>query len=397
MMILGKKGTSHTEEAVLARIDRRRIISILQGLVKLPSINPPGEELAVARFGETEMTRIGLNVALDEYQPNRPNVYGVLRGSGSTGLVLTGHLDVVPVGQGWTMDPFGGVLKDGKVYGRGATDMKGGCAAMIAAAEAIAATDPHLNGTLEVALVVEEEETGKGTAHLLRNGPRWNWAIVGEPTELKVVIAHKGDVYYEIKTIGREAHSSRPEQGTNAIYKTSRIIDAIEQFCSELKKKKHPRLGSPTISVGTVIGGSSTCVVPGACAITVDRRTIPGESAITGREELEAIIRRLQKTDPDLNATVRVVMEADPMEVSEDQQLVRCLRESTKLVTGSDSGVDTKQGCTDARFFASRNVPVAVFGPGSSFQAHIADEYVEVNQVVDAAKIYALTALRLLE
>jgi len=344
------------------------------------------------------MTQAGVEARLEDVHPARPNVYCVLRGSEDTPiLMLNGHTDVVPAGEGWTTDPFGGAIESDRLYGRGAADMKGGLAAMMVAMKSLAFAKVGLRGTLIFSAVVDEEQAESGTRRMLESGIKSDFAVVGEPTNLRVASASKGDVYYEITTTGRSAHSSTPGLGTNAISKMADIIEAINGLSKELEAKKHELLGFPTHSVGTIEGGTATNVVPSICRVTVDRRTLPGESGADGKAELESLIERLRKKDPKLRAEVRTLMEASPMEVPSDHPFVQTAREAVRHVLGSDRGLVGLSGATDAQLLYNLSkIPSVILGPGELSQAHQPDENVSLSEVAEAAKIYTRLALSLL-
>jgi acetylornithine deacetylase/succinyl-diaminopimelate desuccinylase family protein len=378
-------------------VDSEELTSLAQDIVRIPSVY--GDEEKVALFLANKFKQWGFEVTVDEVLPRRPNVYAVLRGkSESPTLMYNGHMDVVPPGDGWTEDPYSGLLRGGRLYGRGAADMKGPLASMMIAANALKRAQVELKGDLVITAVVGEEENQKGTLQVADRKMRADFAVVGEPTELKVCIAHKGDVTYEITTAGKAAHASVLHQGMNAIYKMRRIIEAIEKFSVELEaRRSHPLLGTATISVGTIEGGTISSAVPAFCKIMVDRRTLPDEGGEKGKAELEGLVEKLRRDDSDLVAHVKTVVDALPMEIPEDHDLVRTIRRAAKEILGEDPEVQGVPYTTDGGILANRSkIPTLVFGPGDIGQAHRPDESIPVEEMFAAAKIYALTALHLL-
>jgi len=306
-------------------------------------------------------------------------------------------LDVVPEGRGWSFDPFGGQVEDGKLYGRGAADMKGGLAAMLIAAKAIKDSNLELSGELVITCVVDEEETGKGTRHALTKHITADYAIVGEPTSLMVATASKGDINFEIRTIGKAAHSSRPYEGVNAIHKMAKIIHHIEVHNEQLKAISHPLLGHPTISVDFIEGGTTPWIVPENCRIIVDRRTLPGENAETTRRELELLINRIREKDPELITEIRCSQDASASEISQNEKIVQVVHEEISRILRKDAEIVGLSATTDARFLINdAKIPTVIFGPGDISRAHKPDEYVDLNEVQLAAQTYARVALRLL-
>jgi len=376
------------------------VIELTRQLIKIPSENPPGKEEEISEFIAEKMRSIGLNVRIHEYKPGRPSVVGLLQGEKEEPILMfNGHTDTVPVGDEsvWSINPFDADVKDGKIYGRGASDMKAALAAMISAAEMILKEDVKLKGTLIISCVADEEVTGFGTRDLLDRGYKANFAVVGEPTELKVQIAHKGSVRFRIITKGKAAHASMPHEGLNAIYKMSKVCLALEDLSRQLKKKKHPLLGSPTINVGTIKGGLKTNIVPDRCEITLDRRLIPGEKLENVKFEIDKILTSLKSQNHKFQAESEIIFVARPSETSADEPIVRVAREAVKEVTGKDPGVTGFTATCDMHFLVNQGgIPTVILGPGSLNQAHTTDEYVEAQQVLDAAKIYALMAHKIL-
>jgi succinyl-diaminopimelate desuccinylase len=305
-------------------------------------------------------------------------------------------MDVVPVGSGWTTDAYGGTVVGDRFFGRGSADMKGGLAAMVLAATIVQRLGFRLRGDLLVTAVVDEEVSSKGIKHYMETRRAGDFAIVGEPTELALCTAQKGQITYELTALGRSAHSSIPSEGINAISKMFKIIKEIEEYSSTLTEKKHRLLGSPTTNVGTISGGTSACSVPPSCTITVDRRTLPGETLQSIDAEFHAIVERQSRNDKEFRATVKRFFALGPMETSDDELIVRALRQTCKELLSFDPGIHGFVATCDAGQLCTR-VPTVIFGPGSLSQAHRPDEYVSIKQVLDAAFVYAGTAIVLLK
>jgi acetylornithine deacetylase/succinyl-diaminopimelate desuccinylase family protein len=384
----------------LRKIKMEKVIALTRELIKIPSENPPGNERAVAEFIAEKLSNIGFSVMSYDYKPRRPNVVGLLPGLEKKPILMfNGHTDTVPVGEKslWTADPFGAEIRNGKIYGRGASDMKAALAAMISAAEAIVKAGVKLNGTLIISCVADEEVTGFGTKSLIDRGYRANFAVIGEPTELKVQIAHKGVLRVRITTKGKAAHASVPHKGINAIYKMSKACLALEKISSQLMTKRHSLLGSPTITVSTIKGGLAMNVVPDRCEITIDRRLIPGENPENVKFEIDELLSSLKKDDPQFQVESEIIHILEPSETSADELIVRVAREAVAQITGKDPGATGFPATCDMRFLVNQaKIPTIILGPGSLRQAHVVDEYVECQQVFDAAKIFALIILKLL-
>ena len=384
------------ETRVAKAVDADQVIRLTQQLVTRASVT--GDEAAVATYIADVLKGMGLSVECRETMPGRPNVIGVLAGppDGRT-ILLNGHMDVVPPGEGWTCDPFGGLLAEGRIYGRGATDMKGGLAAMIGAISAIQRAGTRLGGTVLLTAVVGEEQDQIGTRTLVEGGLQADFALVGEPTQLVPVIAHKGDLCYRIRVQGKTAHSSAPRLGINAIDKMTDILVALRSLAAELQHKKHAHLGSPMLSVCTVEGGTDTCVVPGSCAITVDRRLLPNETAEEADGEFQRLLDRLQAIDTQLTCSVKRFTTALPMETSPDSEIAKAAHRASTAVLGYEPQFACMHSTTDASWLVNAaKIPTVIIGPGNEAQAHQADEFVEVEQVTKGAQVMALVIVDLL-
>jgi acetylornithine deacetylase/succinyl-diaminopimelate desuccinylase-like protein len=276
--------------------------------------------------------------------------------------------------------------------------MKGGLAAMIMAVKALKASGLEVGGKVLLTAVVGEEADQAGTRSLVEEGIAADCAIITEPTDLKPVIAHKGDLYYRLTTIGRAAHSSMPHLGVNAIEKMYTVISALDEIRAGLTEKSHPLLGHPTLSVGTIEGGLDTCVVPSRCTITVDRRVIPGEPIAEADRELEELLGRLRAGDPQLQVELSRFMTAPAMEISPEEQVAATVRQAIEAVTGRDPGFHGLAGTCDANYLVNvARIPTVIFGPGSVSLAHQPDEYVEISELVQATQILALALADLLQ
>jgi acetylornithine deacetylase/succinyl-diaminopimelate desuccinylase-like protein len=289
-----------------------------------------------------------------------------------------------------TIEPFSPLVKGGLVHGRGSCDMKGPMAAMISASMAIASAKRRLAGDLVFAGVVDEEYKSLGTSTLIKRF-KTNAAIVGEPTAMDIAIAHKGYAWLEIETIGKRAHGSIPERGIDAIEKMGKIIAALEKVREQHSLKKHPLVGAPKIHTSSIEGGSDWSTTPANCILRVERRLIPGEGPRDAIRELRQIVASCSKRDKKLRAKVRLIHQADPMEV-EKAPHIRLLRENVRRFRGRGLIVGVPYW-TDASILVNQaRIPSCLFGPGDIAVAHSSDEYIAQNDVLRAAHIYAETA-----
>jgi acetylornithine deacetylase len=367
---------------------------LLADLVTLPSVNPMGRPLAGGEFLEGRVTAylesffrdLGVPHERQAVAPGRDNIVArwPARPSRRT-LLFEAHQDTVPVDQ-MTIPPFGARIENGRLFGRGACDVKGGLAAMLAAFARVVRERPAEAAGLVMACSVDEEHTGLGVQELVRRGVGADLAVVAEPTGLEIVNAHKGLVRWHLITRGRSCHSSRPEEGVNAIYRMAGLLVAVEQYAEWLRTSPADTvLGPPTLSVGRIEGGSSVNTVPDFCRVEIDRRLIPGEDASAAPGQLAAY----------LNRGVGVAI---PFEFSNPWACAPALGRdgSGGLVAALARAVDAVAGqhrvsavpyCTDAGPIAAAGVPAVVFGPGDIAQAHTCDEWISLAQVEQAAEI----------
>jgi acetylornithine deacetylase len=379
-------------------IDCQRLLDLASAMIRIPSENPPGNEAAIADYLATYFRQLGIVPVVQEIAPGRPNILVRLEGQHpGPHLIFNGHTDVVPPGTGWTVEPYGAHVRDGRLYGRGSADMKGGIAAMVEAALTVHQTT-SFRGAITLAMVADEEEGGGGTRYAVEHGLRGDWAIIPEPTDLRPVIAHKGDFNFYITVHGEAAHGSVPERGVNAIYAAGRLLTAIQDLNQRLSVQSHPLVGHPTVSVGTIKGGEITCMVPAECQVAVDRRLIPGERPNAVIAEMEALLDDLSRDDSQFKAEMTVPIQVLPMEVTPDLPVVAALRNATRRVVGEDPGFSGWSATCDASILAQEgNTPTVIFGPGSiGHAAHRPDESVGITELVHCAEIYVLTILELL-
>ncbi len=390
------------EQRVLDLISLDDVTELTRQLVRAPGTNPPGGEAATVAALTRACANRGLTCRHTEVLPDRENVEVVLPGGSGPGLLLLGHTDVVPVGDGWSADPFSGRLHEGRVYGRGATDMKGGLAACVVAMAALQEAQVPLSGPVELAALVDEEETGHGIRHYIAAEDRGGYAgcIVAEPTDLQTIIAARGDAYFEFTVHGRPAHAGNPDDGVNAIYGAATLVADLRTWHTELTAHPHPLAGPPSWSVGQISGGTGTSIVPAECRVVADRRLVPGEDAqdVLGRVRDRVAGLRLGPPGSAPTVEVELQMSMPGFETAAEHVLVRTVDAALAAAGGPGLPLGGWTAACDGGFVArDAGVPVVVLGPGSvSGQAHRADESVSVEELLVAARAYALTAMRLL-
>jgi acetylornithine deacetylase len=375
-------------------IEPGELTELLRLLVSTPSVT--GEEATVAEAAAGWLRARCVEAQVVEAAPGRPNVIASI-GSGPRGLVLNGHYDVVPVGEGWTRDPWGAEIADGRLYGRGSADMKAGVACAMAAFVACARAVPNPQARLLLTLVIDEEDAGRGTRASIAAGLDCDWAVVCEPTELRAVRAARGNCYLDVTIAGVSAHAGNPDLGVNAIHAGAQVVERVVALDRELQTRTHPVLIPPRTGVGVIEGGLLVSAVAPDCAIRIDRRTLPGEDGASALADLERVLAASPIEPHDAQVTVEMTMEMPPFETPAGHPLLTALAaaaEEAGAPAGDPIGVTY---ATDAGFIdRDGQIPVVVFGPGSVTEAHRPDESVPLADLPIAARTYALLAHRVL-
>ncbi|HEY7290298.1 MAG TPA: ArgE/DapE family deacylase [Vicinamibacterales bacterium] len=353
------------------------VLRLLCDLIAIDSVNPtlvPGApgEAAIADALAVHMRRLGLDVSVEEVVPGRPNVIGVVEGRarGRT-LMFCGHTDTV--GVGGMRAPFSPDMRDGKIYGRGSQDMKSGIAAMVAAAGEIAARGLAA-GRLIVAAVVDEEHSSIGADHLVT---RWHAdaAVVTEPTDLTIAIAHKGFEWIEVDVDGKAAHGSRPAEGEDAIMRMGRVLTGLEALDRELQNRPpHPLIGTGSLHASFISGGREWSVYPDAARLQIERRTLPGEPSTAGTDEVRYLCESLSAADHKFRARVRQVFTRPAHEVQPNDELPRALADAV-VRTGGSPTLGGASFWTDAAILSGAGIPSVLFGPTGA-GLHSIEEYV---------------------
>lgn len=363
-------------------------LAVARLLVATPSVNPDLEE---GGAGEQQMAERaahllrhwGLDARLHALGPARANVVATLSGTGPT-LLLNGHLDTVGVA-GMSVRPFDPVLSDGRLYGRGSCDMKAGLASLLAATARLAAGGARPN--LIVALTADEENASAGMMELVRAGPRADLAVVCEPTSLSVMPAHKGFVWIRASFRGRAAHGSRPDLGVDAIRHAALYLAALDGYARRLEEAPaHPLLGHASLHAGTIRGGGAPSVYPDRCELLLERRTMPGEAPEAVLAELRTTLAELRAREPDVDASLEVTLARPGTEVPEDSAIVQGLLAAGAL-HGVAPAVRGMSAWVDAALLNEAGVHAVCYGPGSIEQAHTADEWVDVDEIVRCADV----------
>lgn len=351
---------------------------LLRELIALPSVNPAflparhprAGEQRVADFLAVCAARAGLEVDFQPVLPNRSNLLARLSPAGKVRqrILLAPHLDTVNGSE----PQFTPRTRNGQLFGRGACDTKGPLAAMFVALCELARSRQRPKETeIIFAGLVDEENAQAGSRALVASGLKADLAIVGEPTRLQVVTAHKGSLWLQLETRGRAAHGSRPELGRNAVHTMARIVNLLQtEYAAKLRRRRHPLLGCATVSVGTICGGAQTNIVPDLCTITIDRRTLPGETEVAVAREINSLLRRKHLPATLANGKAAPCL---PLEVNPGLPVVRQFLRSV----GQTGPAGVHFFC-DASVLAHGGIPSVVFGPGDIAQAHTGKEWISL-------------------
>jgi len=363
-------------------------VALGRALIRADSRNPSlaagaAGEGAVARALADSLRDWGIDAELRDALPGRPNVIAIIKGSGGgRSLMFNGHLDVVDV-VGMTHAPFDANVEGGRVYGRGSSDMKGGVAAMCAAAARVKGA---LRGDLVIAGVADEEWRSAGTSALLASGVRTDAAIVTEPTRLRIMPAHKGFVWLEVTVHGRAAHGSRWDLGVDAIRHAGLVLAELDRIDAGLSRTQHPLLGRPSLHAGTVSGGSGISTYPDRCVLTLERRTLPGQQPDVALREVESACDAVRASHADFRADVALTFSQPPSDVAVGAPVVRALADVLRART-LDPTPAGMSAWTDAALLNDAGIPAICFGPGDMGLAHAATEYIEVREIEVATDV----------
>ena len=378
------------------RVSPQAVLVTLADLVAIPSVNPmltPGAagEAEIAAYCARFLRDAGLEVHLQEAAPGRPNVVGIVRGTGGgRSLMLNGHLDTVGV-EGMAA-PFTPAQQGNRLLGRGSSDMKASIAAMLWTARAIQEAGARLRGDLLIACVCDEEYASIGSDALVREFTA-DAAIVTEPTDLNLCLAHRGFVWLEVETFGRAAHGSRPNEGIDAIVHMGRALTALEGYARELANRPHPALVTPpSVHASTIQGGREWSMYPDHCQVQIERRTVTGETTESVVAEFEGLLAALRAQDPTFRATVRPVFSREPFETDAAAPIAQTVAQAIAAVRGAPGQTVGMTAWTDAAILQAAGIPTVLFGnTGGGW--HSLDEYVETESVSQCADVLIETAL----
>ena len=378
------------------KIDRNFITKTLTDLVQINSINPelvtdqPGEA-EIANYIGDSLKKIGLKPIFQELGSGRKNVVAILKGSGNgKSLLINGHMDTV--GVDGMDEPFSAKIKNGKLYGRGAQDMKGGIAAMLGLIKTLVEANIQLKGDIIFTAVADEEFESIGTEELVK-GYKADAAIVTEPTNLDVCLAHKGFAVFEIETIGKAAHGGSFDKGVDANLFMGRVLAELDKLSQRLNKtRKHPLLGSPSLHVPLIKGGSQLFIYSDLCKISVERRTLPGESLEKIKQEIETILAQLSNNDERFKANYKTAVQRTSYEIPSEAPIVKHVAQATRKILCKKPNFIGHNWWEDSALLAEAGIETVIVGPvGGGIHTH--EEWVDLQSVVSLAEILTQVAI----
>ncbi len=394
------------KEIIKKQIEKIDIAELTSKLIQIPSYSfMKDQEKEVAEFINNFFEKEGVESRLVEIRPGRYNVYAQIKGYGNgKSLMLSGHIDTVPPYD--MVNPFDGIVKEGKVFGRGACDMKGPIASMMATMVAVKRSGIKLKGDLMFSGLADEEEQGRGVEHLIQENFIADATIMGEPTNMKISVGHKGLEWIKVTIKGKKVHGGDSENGINAIEMAARFVNKIySEYVPVLNSRKHPILGVPTINIATIKGGDQPSTVPDECIISLDRRCVPSESIQQVYSELRQIASQLKKEDSRFEAII------DDIFATEEEPMLPhtpfCTDENDEFVVAIKSAIalEGREGIINALPCWSDAGPISaqtdskcvVMGPGSLSVAHTVHEYIDIEELYHATNVYTNTALEYCE
>jgi succinyl-diaminopimelate desuccinylase len=392
-------GTSaEIERRILDNLDIEALHELSAELVAAGGENPGSTEAGTVAVLQAACEQHGFSVEVTEVAPGRANLTATLPGGSGPGVMFLGHSDVVPAGEGWLTAPFEPVIREGRLFGRGSTDMKGGLASIVLAMAAIARSGVALRGPVQLVCTVDEEDLGLGIRAYAPTAARGVFAacVVAEPTDLRTVIGCRGDSYLKLVVRGRAAHSGRPDDGRNAIAAAARILELIRADHESLSSRPDPLLGSGTWNIGTITGGTGTSIVAAECTVMIDRRLMPDEDASRVAEDLRARITELGLEAEGFTVELTVEMEMPGFRTEAGHPLVAGAVDAITDAGGRTEISGWSAACDGGFIARDVGVPCIVLGPGGlNDQAHQANESVGLDELLVAARAYALLSLRL--
>lgn len=391
-------------EKVIAHVTPEEIAELTSHFIRIPSHwDVPTKEIEMVEAVVSFLSVEKIPYDLQNVGGQRNNIIATLVGSGGgSSLALSGHLDTVPL-YNMEVNPFAAEITDGKIYGRGAVDMKGAVSAMLMTLAAFSRAGVPLKGDLIFAGVLAEETNSDGSETLIKSGFHADGAIIGEPSNREYSIGHRGLEWIEVEFFGKTAHGCVPQDGINAIVHAARFINRVEtELVPKLALRDHPHMGPSIMNFGRIEGGTQPSTVADRCIVKMDRRYIPSESLDEVIAEYQRILDQLAREDPKFKAELRLMDIGKmpsfyhvPLETSPDDSIVEAVIGSIREISGMEPRMTTRRGWTDAAIFSHYGkIPTVVFGPGSLSRSHGKAEYITVEELAEGFRTYVAIAAR---
>lgn len=376
---------------------RKELIQTTCDLIAANTENPPGRERLASNVVEAYLDGLGIRYETFEKEPERTNIVARV-GAGKPSLLVACHLDVVPAGDGWDHDPFRATVTNGKIIGRGASDNKGQMASCMVLTKYLKDVENTLRGEfILVGAADEERGSTLGLEYLLDEcGLKADFAVIPDISHnmRKIDVCEKGALFIEITSYGKQAHGSQPERGINAIWNMVALLNEIRSL--PFRCTSHPLFTPPTLNLGTIEGGAARNIVPGKCQVGLDVRYLPGETKDEIVDRVNKLIEKVRQDNPQARFELTVGSDLPPSEVSHDNPLIGPIQRHTEEVLGTRPELTGLSGATVTKQLLDKGITAVGFGPGDEEQAHVANESIDIQQLVDFAKIMALVSRELL-
>ncbi len=374
-------------------INKERLFELVSSLLSFDTSNPPGNETICAEFLEEYLNKYNFKTKLqvNPNNPSRANLIASIGNENGKTLIYNGHLDVVPVSQDWISNPFKADIRGENLYARGACDMKGGIATMIEAAiELIESDFDFKNGQLILLFVYDEELHDLGVKQYIASPDfvKADFAVISEPSNLDLCIAHRGVVRYILSIFGKSCHAGVPHKGINAISNASLAIETLKPLMEKISKQTHEVLPPSTLTPTTIHGGEKDNIVPGKIDIQIDRRTLPGETIDFCQSQIVEIMENIKNKNKEFEYEIKPYVHVNPGYVAKNSEIVNIFSNTFYKTFRKDVIIKDFSGCNDQNFFIDAGVPTVVFGPGSLDIAHTVNEYVPLNDLEKATLFF---------
>lgn len=370
-----------------------KVDEMLGELIAFDTTNLPGNELPCAQYLERVLRKGGFSTQVQILEPHacRANVIAAIGNPDGKTLIYNGHIDVVPAGEGWSSDPFTAVKRDGRIYGRGACDMKGGVAAMACAGlQLIDEGFPFENGQLILVFVCDEELHDMGIKHYIASPEfvKADYAVISEPSSLEFCVAHRGVVRYNLDIKGVSCHAGVPQNGVNALLNAGHAVLELEKLAKQVSQRKHEILPPPTLTPTVIKGGEKDNIVPDLISIQIDRRMLPDETAESCMQEIVQVMDKIKEDLPGFDYEIHPYVSVDAGYVPVDSELVKLCNKVYERTFDKKAVNRDFTGCNDQNFMVKAGIPTLVFGPGSLEQAHTVDEFVSEEELSSSVQYF---------